>query len=334
MKIKGTNLLIGTTIMLSPGFASAACPNSSFAVNVSEFDSTTALSEPTLYPVGGSGISNGNFSRCNHPGVQVGLRITARSAGQITPTGFSYVAPKGDDGNGDALWNIEPHFDSGHMYGSGTFPNILGDVTATVQIDCDPAVGIVNGPLVPIAFMHGTPLPGSSALLVQGSQNLGFTGMCGVGSVPVFDPTIDGSYEFSISVTDNTSGEVIAEANATAVVGNPPLPPSQVKAVGIIESSAGGYKFPDGTVQSTAAPTTGYITRVSNTSPGPATAMCSPGDAIISGGGGCVFAPMTSSCPSTAAGACSETQFEAWTVECDTGGAAEAFAICFDNPVP
>ena len=325
MKQSQRFLLAGAAILLAPQLAfAAACPDTAYNVNVSEFSSSTPLNPPTIYPIGGSGIGNGAFSRCNHPGVQVGLRISERFVGSIIPTGKTYISPQGAAGDGNAKWNIEGHFDSGYQYGNGTYPDQLGDVTVMMQIDCDPAMGVVNGPMVDIGGV-GT---SDQAILVQTSENLGFPLRCG-GSYPVFDPAADGSYEFSVTVTDKTTGDIIAEAQATALVGNPPLPDSKVNAVGLVESSAGGFKFPDGTVQTTAATVKVYIT-TEILPAGAATALCNPGDTILGGGGTCGETnSIRTSCPSDINGICGTTgSIQGWTVACTGTATATAYALC------
>ncbi len=136
----------------------------------------------------------------------------------------SYDAPQGAATDGNALWNIEHHIDMGWAYGDAVAPLELGDLGSLVlQVDCDPAVGVVAGPTVDLSRLSAflpTLFP-PTAILIQGSDNLGFPARCA--GMP-FDPAADGSYEFSITATD-VAGTVISEAAATAVVGTPPAPP-------------------------------------------------------------------------------------------------------------
>lgn len=277
---------------------------------------------------------------CDDPGVQIAARISERFVGPITPAAGTgdYTAPIGEQvpGDGNALWNIEGHIDFGYAIGAGTGPNALGDVVLVAQYDCNPAIDIIEEPNVPLGLVPAT------AILIQFSQNLGFFGAC-----PNFDPNADGHYAFRVVVSD-LNGVELAGVQINAIVGSPTTSPS-LSAAGIIESQADGFKFPDGTIQTTAAvsappanphPST-YVVTVKNDVPSAGGdlmfAACNAGDQIISGGGRCragTFADiMHKSCPANAAGACLDnggTTFETWAVECEGNSRAFAYAVCLD----
>ncbi len=342
--------LTALALIASPSLFAQTCPDGvTYNTDASVFDSNTVTDGSTIFPVGGSGISNGSFAVCDHPGVQIAGRISERFVGPITPTPGTadYPSPAGDPNNdGRAAWNIEGHIDFGFAIGDGgTPPEMLGDVNLTVKVDCDPATDIIDGPTLPLDLVPDT------AVLLQFSQNIGFGFLCenyGAG----FDPDADGHYSFVLTLLEENipSTTVLASLQVNAIVGNPIMAP-KISAVGIIESQQDGFKFPDGTVQTTAAvpgpppaafPST-YIVTVDNDVPAPRVALqfaaCDAGDKIIGGGGRCraggFFGDhMHKTCPANAAGACLDNggaDFQTWAVQCDGNTSrAFAYAVCLD----
>lgn len=228
MKRVMTCLALGMVAVVASPQAMAQCAAPIYNSDASVFSSDADFSgaEPdTVFPIGGSGIGNGAFSRCDDSsGIQLGLRVSERSAGTVWDVDDMYDAPQGAATDGNAQWNIEYHIDMGWAYGDAVAPLELGDLGSLVlQMDCDPAVGVVAGPAVDLSRLSAflpTLFP-PTAILIQGSDNLGFPLRCpGMD----FDPAADGSYEFSLTATD-VAGTVISQATATAVVGNPPEPP-------------------------------------------------------------------------------------------------------------
>lgn len=218
-------LLSSTTLVQ----AQDNCPSMQYNASASVWDSALAGDGSTLFPIGGSGQVNGAFTLCNHPGAQIGLRVSERFVGPITPersdfaesyTG-TYMAPAGDSG-GDALWNVEFHLDMGYAYqDGGAAPESLADASVMVSYDCDPLVGVVNGPSYTIPEGE---IPPTTLVLLQGSENPSFAFVCGSS----FDPNADGSYEISAAILDPNSGTVLAQTDIVVQVGdNPPLPPAE-----------------------------------------------------------------------------------------------------------
>jgi hypothetical protein len=178
-------------------------------------------------------------------------------------------------------------------------------------------------------------------VLIQFSENLGFFGAC-----PNFDPNVDGHYAFRAAVSD-ANGVLLASVQVNAIVGNPINAP-KISADGMIESQAEGYKFPDGTVQTTAAvsgpppspfPDTYIATAHDDVGAQSVFVGCSAGDKIIGGGARCHdgFANwdrLGKTCPADAVGACRDgggTDFTTWAAQCDTAGSkAYVYAICLD----
>jgi len=210
--------IIALALVFGQNVFAQTCPDMQFNSSASVWDN--AVSGPNLIPISAD-TPNGNFTICNHAGVQFGLRIDERYVGPITPTAGTgdYVAPMGDNGDGSALWNITGHLDFGYAYGSGVSPDELGDTTTIMQYDCDPFIGSVDGPTIDLSSnLIGLVVP-STTVLFQITDNIGFALRC-----PDFDPTADGSYEFSATIQDS-NGAIIAETYATAIVGSPVAPP-------------------------------------------------------------------------------------------------------------
>jgi len=216
--------LVAVALIISQNVFAQGCPGGlAYDTDVSVFDSSTVGDGTTIFPIGGSGISNGHFAACNGTGVQVGGRISERFVGPITPNAGTadYVAPIGDHGDGTALWNIEGHIDFGFAYADGGAPpNSLGDIGLTMEtiIDCNPYIDVIEGPSAPINLIPDT------AVLIQFSQNLGFLGACKLSG---FDPTADGHYAFVATLKD-ASGAILATHQVNAIVGSPVMAPPTV----------------------------------------------------------------------------------------------------------
>ncbi len=84
MKRVMTYLALGMVAVVASPQAMAQCAAPIYNSDVSVFSSDADFSgaEPdTVFPIGGSGISNGAFSRCDDSsGIQLGMRIVERSA--------------------------------------------------------------------------------------------------------------------------------------------------------------------------------------------------------------------------------------------------------------
>lgn len=200
------------------------CPDLQTNANVSEWSSSTVAIPDVVYPIGGSGQVNGGFAVCNGAGVQLGLRIDGRTDGPITPSGTDYTAPQGTGIGNNALWNYSGHIDFGYIYSDGgTPPNQLGEVTLTLQLDCNPFTDEVDGPTINSTGLIPETVLADTAEFIQFSDNLGFPGRCT--AFGGFDAAADGDYEFTLTVTDS-SGAVLAQTSATAIVGSPTANPN------------------------------------------------------------------------------------------------------------
>ncbi|MEM1413106.1 MAG: hypothetical protein AAGH19_12190 [Pseudomonadota bacterium] len=205
-------------LAVSPLAQAQSCPSAVTTGDASVWDSNTAEDAGNgVFPIGGSGQVNGDFRLCDTPGVQLGLRASERFQGTITPeagSGLYRVAPGSD-------WNVDWHIDFVNPFPNGTnvAPLNLGETSTIIQLDCDPLVGEVNGP----ALDSGAAAP-ANTILAQSSQNPSFGFFCG----DTFDFDADGSYEFSLTVTDTASQRVVSAVDITVQVGdNPPMPPVQ-----------------------------------------------------------------------------------------------------------
>ncbi len=203
----------------------ADCPAAPvFDSSVSVFDSSVLpeAGPPLIVPVGGSGISNGNFAVDTFSGggvdVQVGLRAIERFVGGLDNAGPVYFAPAGQSPPGEALWNFELHVDTGTTALTGGTPPPFGDPAANTfsdfaiifEIDTDPTAAVDYTIVTDLSTLIIDPTPGApgsgdefslgGAQLFQSSQNLGFAFI----GYPGFDPTLVGAeYNFRLSIIDS-----------------------------------------------------------------------------------------------------------------------------------
>jgi len=223
----------------------AVCSAPLYDYTIDSFNSSTPNDPPLYFSVGGSGVIGDHFSACEDSDeIQLGLRITNRDAGYITPLNHLYNALPGPHADGNLAWNFEAHIDLGYDYGTSAMPNQVGDLDSLVlQYDCEPAIDIVTGPAYDLVSMaEFFPLPFvETTQLIQLSDNLGFPGRCLGYDV---DPDAVGSYEFSLTAT--YGGEEIGSTVATALVGDgepptlPTLPPTNNAHFNVIKSFEDG----------------------------------------------------------------------------------------------
>lgn len=204
----------------------AACAAPLYGYTIDSFNSNTPSNPPLDYPVGGSGIAGDFFSACeDSDGLQIGLRVRERFAAYTDPGDSDvYLMPIGAHTDGNPLWGFDFHVDMGYDYGTGIAPVQIGDLDSLVlQIDCEPAIGVVNGPAVDLTKL--TPfypiLFGDEARLIQVTDNIGFPLRCPGMAV---DPDAPGAYEFSFTAMHQ--GSEIGQATATALIGEPPTVPA------------------------------------------------------------------------------------------------------------
>ncbi|EED34363.1 hypothetical protein NOR51B_300 [Luminiphilus syltensis NOR5-1B] len=176
-------------------------------VNASEFDSTTAFDPPNgIYPVGGSGIPNGEFTVARRLGIEIGLRATERFEGPYpaypnengkvgiyqSVTGQSESAT----GTPGAIWNYEFHIDLRGARGvaKGT---TLSDYNATIDSNFWEELSEASGIPLPFSLNVDTPVSNGNAVLFQGSQNALFGN-------PFFDVNEPDTYEMTLTLTPET----------------------------------------------------------------------------------------------------------------------------------
>ena len=167
-----------------------------FVGDVSIWDSTVVSNDTSLFPIGGNGQVNGNFivatDDIDSGEVQTGIRAQRRfeqNRDPLIPVGKTYYIEPGarKTAPGLAKWNFDFHVDLGsnrQVDGSGVVlateigpsSHTFGDFAVTLYIDCDPAVANKN--LFPLDLQTFLLMP--NAVLLQGSQNIGFSFLQGV----------------------------------------------------------------------------------------------------------------------------------------------------------
>lgn len=215
-------LVAGSAIVAGSMNLAHAAPILSFDADVSEWDSSTAASPPTIFPIGGSGQLNGGFvvSEDSVLGAQIGIRAQERFVGPVLSqsndgTKATYVASNGESAPGEATWNWDFHIDLRaitHPTDSPSRPLELSDYTATftvTDIDGNVEMADLN------AVLSGAL---SAAQLLQTSQNPGFASQFPT----VFDPFATGIYNFVLSLTPLTfSGDTLVAEMDVLVVPEP-----------------------------------------------------------------------------------------------------------------
>jgi len=163
----------------------------------------------------GSGNTDLNFTITDNPtvGIEAALKAKLRHAGDLDPDGATYFAETGISSGVAALWNFDysvidysenPNIDNYDIRITVNFVDLAGNPPANVLVQ----------PFDPIAHRDLTNEdyyqdPDGTTDGVQNSQNIGWY------ADGNFDPNASGSYEFTLTVTDKASGQVVAETRTT-----------------------------------------------------------------------------------------------------------------------
>jgi len=180
--------------------------------DASEWSSATVLSPPTIFPVGGSGQLNGEFTIVQRDGVEIGLRATDRTDGLLTATGKRkgvYMASTGFDNpptNTRAEWNYDIHID---LRGSGT---ALGDYDLTLIQTFVRKLGGSAGPF-DLTFSDAFPGLLAQATLYQQSFNPVFFN-------DTFDVNAEGTYNLVLTLKPKAGGPPL-KAHIQVIVSAP-----------------------------------------------------------------------------------------------------------------
>ena len=171
----------------------------SIGVDASEWSSDTA-SGPGIFPIGGSGQINGEFTIAERNGIQIGLRAQQRFVGPLdaTPTknrkvGIYEAATGFSDENDRATWNYDWHVDLREARGVAAGKTLV-DYDLTLETDI--ADLTVFGFSLPLDLTFGGFIP-DDTVLYQSSQNPKFGN-------PPFDATAQDTYHFRLILTPAT----------------------------------------------------------------------------------------------------------------------------------
>ncbi len=176
-------------------FAQGRGPVVFVGVDASEWSSDTD-DTPPLFPVGGGGQLNGEFTIVELDGIEIGLRATDRVDGLLTATGVRkgvYMASTGfDTGTNDrAEWNYDIHVD---LRDTGT---VLSDYDLTLTQNFVPKLGGSAGPL-DLTFSEITDMF-AQAILYQQSFNPVFFN-------DTFDVFAEGTYNLNLTLQPKAGG--------------------------------------------------------------------------------------------------------------------------------
>lgn len=162
--------------------------------DASEWDSETEADEENgIYPIGGGGQVNGEFTIAERNGVQIGLRAQKRFVGTIEASGDRvgvYESTTGFSSGTRAVWNYDWHVDlrgaKGRLAGK-----TLGDYDLTLETNI---ADELFGADIPMDLTFGSL---ENGVLYQGSWNPDFGN-------DTFDPTVEDTYTFRLILTPKT----------------------------------------------------------------------------------------------------------------------------------
>ena len=180
----------------------------------------------------GTGNGNGYWTVDIQGNLELGLRAKERWHGVYNSNSDgTYNHSTGISSGTAAIWNYEFSINV-DVNGTGSYT--LADYSYFLSIDTDPTQGINWITFSPFAawddnsFGDNTTAQSagveyddfglqttalSDHSLAQNSQNIGWAG------IPGFDPTADGTYDFSLYVTSATGGNILAQTDITVIVG-------------------------------------------------------------------------------------------------------------------
>ena len=200
MRLKMMMTVVVAVSIVSGGFALAnGGATIQVGVDASVWDSAVMEDAVAgIFPVGGSGQLNGEFTTAERDGVQIGLRATDRVDGLLLASGKKkglYVAKTGfDTGTTNrAEWNYDIHVD---LRDSGT---TLGDYTLTLTQTFAPSLYDQTGPL---DLTFGGFFP-DHTVLYQQSWNPVFGN-------DTFDPTVEGTYNLKLTLKPKGKGKPLS----------------------------------------------------------------------------------------------------------------------------
>ncbi len=200
---------------------------------VSVWSSDTVEVFPTIFPIGGSGQVNGNFTVAEAEGVQIGLRANRRFSGDpLHVEGSTYFIETGESGPGLTLWNYDIHIDFGSQFSMGDYLVMLiasmpnhstFDLQQDIRATAEAALGY---PLQP-GYLDGVQL-------FQTSQNPGFF-------ASGIDPDAHGLYTFDLHLFPHADAPFLSTTITVAVDARPVPEPATMLAATMGLIGLGGY---------------------------------------------------------------------------------------------
>lgn len=161
-----------------------------------------------IYPIGGSGQINGEFTVAERNGIQIGMRIQQRFQGTYEASGNrigTYESETGFSSGTRAVWNYDWHVDLRGAEGR-LADKTLGDYHLILETNI---AENLFGADVPLDLTFGSL---GNGVLYQGSWNPDFGNS-------TFDVTIEGTYYFRLLLTPKTFNgaplAVVVEVNVT-----------------------------------------------------------------------------------------------------------------------
>lgn len=151
-----------------------------------------------IFPIGGSGQVNGEFTIGTVQGVEIGLRAQQRFEGTIEANGNrvgGYESLTSPGGPGDAgVWNYDWHIDL--RDGKNAHKDrTLGDYSVTLETNITDGEDLFGFPL-PLDLTFGEQIL-ENAVLYQSSQNPGFGN-------DIYNPSVQNVYTFKLVLTPKT----------------------------------------------------------------------------------------------------------------------------------
>lgn len=184
-------------LLVFAGSAVEAKPGEISTGEVSPWDSTVPFDLVNgIFPIGGDGQVNGEFTIAERDGIQIALRAQDRFVGpipvQLRGNKGRYQAAAGFSTGNAATWNYDWHVD---LRGTGT---TIADYDLTLTQTFAP---MLLGTAGPFDLTFGL-LPGN-AVLYQSSQNPTFFN-------DTFDPTKRGTYNLKLTLKPKRGGKPLS----------------------------------------------------------------------------------------------------------------------------